>query len=140
MMAYESPYEIYENGKDTGLLELPISWDLDDAPYYMFFMTKPTFMSGLRNPDDVVSMWKKEFDWAYKDSGFYDLTLHPQFTGRGLRLDALGELLDYINKFPDVWFATHEQVARAYRNDDMDLSKKFAIDLTKGYPDPRHNK
>ena len=34
LMAMDQPYEIVSMGKPTGLIELPISWILDDYPYY----------------------------------------------------------------------------------------------------------
>jgi hypothetical protein len=33
-MAMDEPYELVQNGKPTGLTELPIEWILDDFPYY----------------------------------------------------------------------------------------------------------
>ena len=34
LMAMDSPYLLMANGQDTGLIELPVSWILDDAPYF----------------------------------------------------------------------------------------------------------
>ena len=34
LMADDSPYELLQNGKPTGLVELPVEWILDDAPLF----------------------------------------------------------------------------------------------------------
>ena len=134
MMAHESPYFIVQDGKDTGLIELPVCWELDDAPYYLF-TTKPAYRQGLADPDSVLKVWQREFDWAYRESGFYLLTLHPQITGRGYRMDALGQTLDYITKFPDVWISTHKEIAE-YFVDRVDKEKQIRIDLALGWHAP----
>jgi peptidoglycan/xylan/chitin deacetylase (PgdA/CDA1 family) len=130
MMAHETPYFIHDDRGNSGIIELPVSWELDDAPYYIYLI-KPTYRAGLRNPDEILHMWKKEFIWAYRDSGFYLLTLHPQLSGRGPRLDMIGQLIDYINQFPDVWFATHKEIATWYKT-SVDEDKQLHIDIRIG--------
>jgi len=41
------------------------------------------------------------------------LTMHPQITGHRSRIVVLERLIAYMKSKPGVWFATHEQVARA---------------------------
>jgi peptidoglycan/xylan/chitin deacetylase (PgdA/CDA1 family) len=36
LMADDRPYEILENGKPAGVVELPVEWLLDDYPYFGF--------------------------------------------------------------------------------------------------------
>ena len=36
---------------------------------------------------------------------------HPQVIGKPGRMQMLGELLQYIQAHPDVWFATGQQIA-----------------------------
>jgi peptidoglycan/xylan/chitin deacetylase (PgdA/CDA1 family) len=134
MMAHESPYYIVQDGKDTGLIELPVCWELDDAPYYLFTI-KPSYRKGLTDPDSVVKVWQREFDWAYRESGFYLLTLHPQITGRGYRMDALGQTLDYITKFPEAWISTHKEIAEFFAK-RVDKDKQLRIDLALGSHEP----
>jgi hypothetical protein len=131
MMAHESPYYIAKEGMNSGIIELPVCWELDDAPYYLFAI-KPSYRKGLSDPDTVLKVWEKEFDFAYREAGFYLLTLHPQISGRGYRLDVLDRLLGYIGKFPDVWIATHEEIAKAYDESDEE-DKKLTIDILPGH-------
>jgi peptidoglycan/xylan/chitin deacetylase (PgdA/CDA1 family) len=131
MMAHETPYFIVDRGKNTGLVELPVSWELNDSPHWVF-MVKPTYRSGLADPDSVLKVWQREFDWAYREGGFYLLTLHPQISGRGYRLDVIGKTLDYIGKFPDVWIGTHAQIAEFFKS-KVDKKKQIRIDLALGW-------
>jgi peptidoglycan/xylan/chitin deacetylase (PgdA/CDA1 family) len=131
MMAHEAPYFIVDHGKNTGLVELPVSWELNDSPHWVF-MVKPTYRSGLADPDAVLKVWQREFDWAYREGGFYLLTLHPQISGRGYRLDVIGQTLDYIAKFPDVWIGTHAEIAEFFKS-KVDRKKQIKIDLALGW-------
>src|SRR5205814_6212426 len=36
LMADDEPYEILADGKPTGLVEIPVEWIRDDAPYFNF--------------------------------------------------------------------------------------------------------
>jgi peptidoglycan/xylan/chitin deacetylase (PgdA/CDA1 family) len=89
----------------------------------------------MADPDMVVRVWQREFDWAYRESGFYLLTLHPQITGRGYRMDALGQVLDYIRKFPDVWITTHKEISEFFKN-NVDKKHQIKIDLALGWHEP----
>lgn len=109
LMADEEPYEILAHGKSTGIVEIPVEWIRDDAPYLMMER-----YSGLRpyiRPRDLLEIWRDEFDAAYRAGGMFQLTLHPHIIGHRSRILVLEELLDYILGFGDVWFATHHAVA-----------------------------
>ena len=40
------------------------------------------------------------------------LVTHPQVIGHRYRMQMLERLITYMKSQPDVWFATHEQIAR----------------------------
>jgi len=40
------------------------------------------------------------------------LTMHPHFIGHRSRIQVLDELLAHIRSHPDVWIATHADIAR----------------------------
>jgi hypothetical protein len=67
---------------------------------------------GLRNPNDVYSVWAGEFDGAYAEGSMFILVMHPQVIGHRYRMQMLERLITYMKKKPGVWFATHEQIAR----------------------------
>lgn len=107
MMADDDPYEIFVGGKSTGLLEIPVEWMRDDAMYYP--------RQNPHSPDDFYDVLRAEFDKAYEEHGLFQVTMHPRISGHRSRAAMLERLITYIRGHRDVWFATHEQVARHVR-------------------------
>jgi peptidoglycan-N-acetylglucosamine deacetylase len=105
-MAMDEPYELIENGQQTGMIELPINWIADDYPYY-----EPQASGSLPDPDLVYQIYKAEFDSAYQERTLFILTMHPHITGHRSRIAQLDKLVTYMKSKPGVWFATLEQVA-----------------------------
>ena len=108
MMADDEPYEIFMDGKATGLLEIPVEWMRDDAMYYQ--------RQNPHSPNAVYETWRAEFDKAYEERGLFQLTMHPRISGHRSRVAMLEQLISYIRGHRGVWFATHEQVARFVKN------------------------
>jgi peptidoglycan/xylan/chitin deacetylase (PgdA/CDA1 family) len=100
-------------GPQSRLLEFPVAWELDDYPYF-HFASKP-LNQGLRNPDDVLSAWKSEFDYCHKSvqEGVFTLTMHPEIIGRGPRVEMLARLIDHMQQEGGVTFSTMDTLARA---------------------------
>jgi len=107
LMASDDPYEILLDGKPTGVIELPIERILDDAPYF-----GGNADGSMPSLSDVYEVFRSEFDVAYEEGGLYLLTLHPHYIGHRSRVAMLERLIGHIKKRPNVWFATHEQIAR----------------------------
>jgi peptidoglycan/xylan/chitin deacetylase (PgdA/CDA1 family) len=110
LMADDSPYELLASGRPTGIVELPVEWILDDAPY--FNMSRFGNLRPHTTPDEVETIWRAEFDRAYQEAGMFLLTNHPHIIGHRSRIAMLERLLQHIRRHPGVWFATHEQIAR----------------------------
>ena len=110
LMADDDPYELLEDGKPTGVVELPVEWIRDDAPY----LTMDRFGSArpYTPPSAVLEVFVREFDQAYEDGGLYLLTMHPHVIGHSSRIQILGELIAHIQSRPGIWFARHDEVAR----------------------------
>jgi peptidoglycan/xylan/chitin deacetylase (PgdA/CDA1 family) len=106
LMAGDDPYEIETDGAPTGVVEIPVEWIRDDAPYFPADPARTTVV-----PRDVARMWRDEFDLAYAEGGLFQLTMHPHVIGHRSRIVALNELIEYMAGH-DVWFATHAEVAR----------------------------
>ena len=102
------PYFIKDKGRQTNLVELPVSWELDDAPHFLFTFA-PVYFSGLSAPSKVYEIWAAEFEGAYDSGGAFTLTMHPQIIGRYHRLKMVEQLIDYITGHPDVCFTTCSQ-------------------------------
>ncbi|WIX99119.1 polysaccharide deacetylase [Amycolatopsis mongoliensis] len=108
LMADDDCYELVENGEPTGVVELPVEWIRDDAPYFM--MDRFASLRPYTPPRGVLSIWRDEFDAAYADGGIFQLTMHPHIIGHRSRIAILAELLDHISGHDGVWFATHAQI------------------------------
>lgn len=107
LMADDEPYELLENGQPTGVVELPVEWIRDDAPYFM--MERYASLRPYISPRSVLAIWQDEFDAAYAEGGVFQLTLHPHIIGHRSRLLILEKLLAHLAGH-DVWFATHQEI------------------------------
>ncbi|TVR93572.1 MAG: polysaccharide deacetylase [Trueperaceae bacterium] len=99
---------------DEGIVELPVQWLLDDAPYFMFQTRVPS--RPIWPAEHVERAWLEEFHGLYRLGGYFNLTLHPQFIGRPGRLAMLERVLSRISTYPDVWFASLRDVATYWRD------------------------
>jgi len=106
LMADDRPYELLQNGEATGIVELPVEWILDDAP-----LLNPRGTS-YTSPRDLLQVYIDEFNKAYEEGTMFLLTTHPHIIGHRSRILILEELISHIQSVGNVWFATHEQVAR----------------------------
>jgi peptidoglycan-N-acetylglucosamine deacetylase len=116
LFGHDEPYRPrvpVQRGRLRDFVELPVSWELDDAPYFLFSFFP--YMSGLATPSQVLEVWKAEFDGSYRAGGCFLLVVHPFCIGRHPRMAMLDELIGYITSFEDVWFATHLDVAEEWR-------------------------
>jgi len=110
LMADDRPYEVLEDGRASGVVELPVEWIMDDYPY--FNMDRFSTVRPQIQPDDVYNIWRSEFDGAYQEGTMFILTMHPHITGHRSRVAILERLINYMKSRPGVWFATHEEIAR----------------------------
>ncbi len=113
MMGLDSAYEINADGQPSGLIELPVEWILDDAPYFGATGALPV-------PELIFKTYRDEFDVAYKEGTLVMLTFHPHVVGRRSRALHMEKLLEYIKSKPGVWFATAEQIAK-YLKQNADI-------------------
>jgi peptidoglycan-N-acetylglucosamine deacetylase len=120
LFGHDEPYRPrvpITDGPLRDFVELPVSWELDDAPYFLFNFFP--YMSGLCTPSQVLEIWKAEFDGAYRAGGCFLVVVHPFCIGRHPRIAMLDELITYIRSFDDVWFATHLDVAQEWRRSQV---------------------
>ena len=110
LMADDDAYELNEDGKPTGVVELPPEWIRDDAVY--FNMHRFTGLRPYTPPSAVLEIFTKEFDVAYEEGGMYILTMHPHIIGHRSRLTLLDELIQHMKTKTGVWFATHADIAK----------------------------
>ncbi len=108
--------EPYRPGEETALIEMPISWSLDDFPHFEFVRTATTVLPGLQSARTVMENWFDEFRYMRKtvDWGVLTYTMHPYVIGRGYRMLALEGLLQNLKDAGAV-FMTLEDAAPAAR-------------------------
>lgn len=103
-----SKSEAFEFGTPVDLVEMPVSWHLDDFPHFEFMATDRGYLSGGRAPSAVLESWMAEVDYLHDriGEGVLVITMHPQIIGRGSRMLMLEQLLDHIAGKPNADFTT----------------------------------
>jgi len=99
-------------GRPTRLIEMPVSWTLDDYPHFEFVRTPTTILPGLMNAESVLANWIDDFLYLkhHLDWGVITYTFHPFVIGRGHRMLALEKLICTLKENAAV-FLTVEQAA-----------------------------
>ncbi|CCJ59387.1 conserved hypothetical protein [Bordetella bronchiseptica MO149] len=103
-------------GEPTRLIEMPVSWSLDDYPHFEFVRAGQSVIPGLMNANSVMDNWiedflylKENFDW-----GVITYTFHPFVIGRGHRMRMLDRLLRRLID-EGATFVRMEEAVDAYR-------------------------
>lgn len=109
LMADDEPYELLEDGQPTGIVEIPVEWIRDDAPY--FAMDRMSAARPYGDPLMVLGILQRELEMAYQEGGLFQLTLHPHHSGHRSRLFLLEEVIRLAQSKGDVWFTTHADLA-----------------------------
>lgn len=107
----DRPYK-KDLGKGTEIMEIPIHWVNYDLPYFAFNY-HPAFPAGqgrIANYTGVLSNWEDEFDGCREYGLCYVLQLDPAAIGAPGRIGMLEDLLDHIQQYDDVWFATENEI------------------------------
>ncbi|OGA56456.1 MAG: polysaccharide deacetylase [Betaproteobacteria bacterium RIFCSPLOWO2_12_FULL_67_28] len=102
-------------GRTTKLIEMPVSWTLDDYPHFEFVRTRQWILPGLMNASLVLENWINDFLYLQEhlEWGILNYTFHPYVIGRGHRMMALEKLLRTLTE-RGAQFMTMEQAAREY--------------------------
>jgi peptidoglycan/xylan/chitin deacetylase (PgdA/CDA1 family) len=93
------------------LVEVPVSWALDDWEKYAFLPDPPTGSGVIESPARVHEMWWEEIQAYAEVGGCCVLTMHPFLSGRPSRVRALRGLLEKATTVSDLWIATVGEVA-----------------------------
>jgi len=107
----------YEFGKPTELVEMPVSWVLDDFPHFEFVKSGGFLYPGLSAGSKVEEIWRDEFLFMLREEpgGIFNLTMHPEVIGRGHRMLTLERLIETMSGHGGVQFSTLGQAAEAWR-------------------------
>jgi peptidoglycan/xylan/chitin deacetylase (PgdA/CDA1 family) len=102
-------------GAQTHLIEMPVSWTLDDYPHFEFLRTPTSVLPGNMNANAVLQNWIDDYLYLAEnlDWGVITYTFHPFVIGRGHRMIALEKLIETLAKRGAV-FMTLEDAAGEY--------------------------
>ncbi len=103
LMGNDIPYRVATPHGE--LMELPVQWILDDYPHFA------RVGGEIASPQKVFEVWSSEFAGYHRFNGCYVLTMHPFVIGRPSRIALLERMIEYINDFDGVWWATLEEIA-----------------------------
>jgi len=92
------------------LVEIPVSWILDDAPFFLF-----SGQRAMQPPGPVLQGWLTEFEGISAAHGVTTFTFHPQLIGRPSRLACLRELIEHVRHTPRVWIAPLAEISAHVR-------------------------
>ncbi|KAI1813868.1 polysaccharide deacetylase [Poronia punctata] len=106
-----------EKGRETGLVEIPGNWYIDDLPP-MMFMKKAANSHGWVNPRDVEDIWKDHFDYFYReyDEFIFPMTIHPDVSGRPHVLLMHERIIEHINKHEGVEWVTMGEICDYFKS------------------------
>lgn len=102
------PYRHVLADGSPGTIELPVTPSYDDWMHGLSarFSPRPIFPK-----EHVLSIWKDELDETMDWGGLVTTVLHPQCSGRPMRLRLLREFLEYARALPDLWITTGQEIA-----------------------------
>lgn len=103
-------------GPDSKLVEMPISWSLDDFMVFEFYRYDSVVLPGLMNARLVLENWLDDFRYmkSQYDWGVITYTFHPHVIGRGHRMMMLEKLIRELRK-GGATFVTMEHAVAEYR-------------------------
>jgi peptidoglycan/xylan/chitin deacetylase (PgdA/CDA1 family) len=106
----------YRFGHTVDLVELPVSWLLDDFPHFEYIRLPNRVSPGLSAASKVEDIWRDEFAFMVRDipNGVFTLTMHPQVIGRGHRILMLERLIAHFRE-SGAQFTTLSAAAEAFR-------------------------
>jgi peptidoglycan/xylan/chitin deacetylase (PgdA/CDA1 family) len=108
--------EPMEFGPDTALVEMPISWSLDDHPHFEYTRSPAGILPGNMNARLVIENFINEFRYMKKsqDWGILTYTFHPHVIGRGHRMFMLEHFIEVLKR-EGATFLTMENAVEEYR-------------------------
>jgi peptidoglycan-N-acetylglucosamine deacetylase len=103
-------------GKPTKLVEMPISWTLDDFPVFEYMRNPNGVQVGLMNAGAVLENWVDDFVYLRDnlDWGILTYTFHPHVIGRGHRMIMLERLVKKLIEL-GAEFQTMEEAVAEYQ-------------------------
>ena len=105
------PYRHRLRDGSAGPVELPVNMSFDDWLYGLTnrFSPRPMFPK-----EHVLSIWNGELDQTREWGGLISMVMHPQVTGRPMRIGIFRDFISRARGYGDVWIATGAEVAQHF--------------------------
>jgi len=113
LMDSDHPYLLaVDEHPETGtLVEVPVSWGLDDWEQYAFL---PDLIGSgvIESPAKALELWVLELEAMHRLGAAFVLCCHPFLSGRPSRAEALERLIERMKSLDGLWITTVGEVAR----------------------------
>jgi peptidoglycan-N-acetylglucosamine deacetylase len=100
-------------------IELPVTASYDD---WLLDLTNRFSPRAVFPREHVLSIWKDELDETRDWGAMVTTVLHPQCSGRPMRLRLLREFLQYAESCSDLWIATGAEIASHFAKQEAAAS------------------
>ncbi|WP_441231578.1 polysaccharide deacetylase family protein [Tardiphaga sp. 215_C5_N2_1] len=117
------PYRHRLANGQPGTIELPVTASYDD---WMHGLSNRFSPRSIFPKEHVLSIWKDELDEIRDWGAMVTTVLHPQCSGRPMRLRLLREFLTYAKSCPDLWIANGAAIAAHYQMHELDAALRSA--------------
>lgn len=108
--AYNDDVPYFVEAAGQRRLVVPYTCDVNDIRFW----SSP----GLAQADDFFHYMKETFEVLYAEAAngprMMSIGLHPRMIGRPGRIRSLKRFFDFAAQYDDVWFATREDIAKAW--------------------------
>jgi len=103
-------------GRESQLIEVPISWSLDDWPH---FEPSTGAVGPMSAPSKVLEIWLEElrYAWDADDGGVLTITMHPEAIGRGSRLRMLERFIAQAKILDGLIFERLDRIVARWSSD-----------------------
>ncbi|MCW2573924.1 MAG: polysaccharide deacetylase family protein [Frankiales bacterium] len=106
------------NDDQPYLIDTKCGKPIVSIPYTSEVNDFTVFMRQGKDVDGAFAVFKEQFDELYREGAtsgrMMNIGLHPHVIGQPFRIRALREFIDYAKTFPNVWWATREEIAEFY--------------------------
>ncbi|MFN8217901.1 MAG: polysaccharide deacetylase [Solirubrobacterales bacterium] len=108
----------FEFGPEIELVEVPVSWSLDDFVQIEYVYAPGFLLPGGVSPEDAERRWLAEMDFAAEEvpGGVFTMTFHPQVIGRGARIRIVANMIRHAREI-GAELTTVGEVAREWARD-----------------------
>lgn len=101
-----------EFGPELDLVEVPVSWTLDDFPFMEFALMPPMVMPASIDVDGLTNRWLSDLDFMVSQvpHGVFTQTFHPQSIGRAGRINILEKIIHRAKEHGAHFSTVHDAV------------------------------